>query len=192
MEVYLVVYGKDTVLLSEKLFSKIEEYIDDNYIEKNTSRIIDISERSKSYNALEEYMPLNSQAALFSLKKMESIEDFIGQIEKTFSQRLMELIDEKNMTVVEAYKGANIDRRLFSKIKSKKHYKPSKVTALAFAISLKLDLEETNDLLARAGYVLSPSSEFDLIIEFFIERGNYDIYEINEALFSFDQSLLGA
>lgn len=186
MEVYLVVYGKDTVLLSEKLFSKIEKYIDDNYIEEYRDR------RLESYE-LQDLIYEDSclqSPKLYSPKK-RSLEDVIDQKEETFSSMLLRLIDEKGMTDVEAYKAANVDRRLFSKIRTDKAYNPSKITAIAFAISLKLNLDETSDLLRRAGYALSPSNKFDLIIEFFIEEANYDIYEINQALFSFEENLLG-
>lgn len=200
MMVYLVVYDKKSFVLSEKLFSAIEKYIDDNYVEEHSfsERLRNIEpyenheyENNEFEDIQESYIECDVCAPVLPIKGKRCLEDIINQLDESFSQMLLRLIDEKGMTDVEAYKKANIDRKLFSKIRSAKGYSPSKVTSIAFAIAIELSLDETRDLLNKAGYTLSRSNKFDVIIEYFIEEGNYDIYEINKALFDFEQVLLG-
>ena len=119
-----------------------------------------------------------------------SLDEWLDSIDEPFSTTLLALIDERDMTDAQVYKRANMSRQLFSKIRSDAAYRPSKNTALALSVALGLNLRETNDLLRRAGFALSHSSKADIIVEYFITRGQYDIFAINEALYAFDQPLL--
>ena len=118
-------------------------------------------------------------------------EQLIAQREESFSKSLLRLIDEKGMTDPQVYKRANLDRKLFSKIRIQKDYRPSKTTALALAIALELNLDELKVLIGRAGYALTHASKLDIIVEYFLSQGIYDLFQINEVLFAFDQPLLG-
>ena len=188
MKVYIVIFDKAAYKISEKLFSDIAEYIDDNYVDEHT----DYRRESMRLNMPMQPIMAADMCECKAMATDDELDEIIKQIDESFSQMLLRKIDEKGMTDAECYKKANIDRKLFSKIRSDVHYKPSKPTAIAFAISLELSLEETEDMLKKAGFALSHSNKFDIIIEYFISKGNYNIFEINEALFAFDQSLLGA
>lgn len=135
-----------------------------------------------------ESAPMAMSASALSMRSLDHIVDRVAD---TWQESLLRLIDEKGYTDTEVYKRANVDRKLFSKIRSNSSYQPKKITAVAFALALKLNLDETKDLLGRAGYALSPSSVSDLIVEYFIEHEVYDTYTINLALFEHDQPLLG-
>lgn len=190
--VYLVIFDRKAFQISGRLFRDIAEYIDDIYVKAHEDSR---RERMRRMEALEaEGMAYGNLPELGDIcaSVPRSLDEALGQIDESFSEMLLRKIDEKGMTDAQCYKKANIDRKLFSKIRSDRLYKPSKPTALAFAIALELPLDEAKDMLMKAGFALSHSSKFDIIIEYFIEHGNYNIFEINEALFAFDQSLLGA
>lgn len=196
LTVYIVVYDKTAFKLSEKLFSSIRQYIDDNYYEEHQDIRLVRSEENNCYSDgvmdhISEASAYPMEAPLASKQYRRTLDDLVSHMDETFSQMLIRLIEEKGMKDAEAYKRANIDRKLFSKIRNDINYRPSKPTAIAFAIALGLNMDETRDLLQKAGYALSNSSKFDIIIQYFIDDGNYNIFEINEALFAFDQNLLG-
>lgn len=213
MTVYLCVYDRESYEFSKKLFAEIKEFIDDDYADENpkmcTFSFADadngcpggsvdnriLSPRELKRAPREEAVFKSARPApTFAAGgiKNKTLKDYMQDMDKPFAYKLFDLIDERGMTDVECYKKANVDKKTFSKIKCNPNtYKPSKQTAVAFAIALELDLDETQDLLASAGMTLSKSFTFDKIIRFFVQKENYDVFEINEALFEFDQVLLG-
>ena len=191
MTVYLVIFDRASYQIGSRLFADIAEYIDDHYVD---AHIDSQRERMRRplHAARKARAVCNETAEYMAAPAAGGLDDLLTHLDAGFSETLLQLIDRSGRKDSEVYKKANVDRKLFSKIRSNPDYRPSKSTALAFAIALELDLAETRDLIARAGYALSPSSKFDVIIEYFIRQKKYDIFEINEALFAFDQSLLGA
>ena len=137
------------------------------------------------------YDAMPERAVQKALKMPAGLDHWVHHLDEPFNEALLRLIDDKGMTDTEVYKKANIDRRHFSKIRTGKGYTPKKPAILALAIALELDLDEAEDLLAKAGYAFSPSRKFDVIVQYFIIKGQYDIDEINEVLFHYDQPLLG-
>ena len=186
--VYIVVFDKASFQISGKLYAGIVEYITDHYADAhsdvNRRRMLqNVSLRDSEVDFLEECLCVPKEA--------RSLEDALGEIDESFSEMVLRKIDEKGMTDPECYKRANLDRKLFSKLRKDAKYRPKKQTALALAIALELPLSETQELLMKAGYALSHSDKADIIVEFFIRNGQYDIFEINSALYSFDQVPLG-
>ena len=182
MTVYIVIFDRAAYATGNKLFADIAAYIDDHYVDAHTDSR---RERMRRIGVVESRVLTAPMAA-------SGLDEALAHLDAGFSETLLKLIDRSGKKDAEVYKKANVDRKLFSKIRNNPDYKPSKPTAVAFAIALELSLPETRDLIARAGYALSPSSKFDVIIEYFITQRDYDIFKINEALFAFDQSLLGA
>lgn len=214
MQIYLVVFGKQSFALSEKLFHSVQSYIDETYIQEKSLEEYGVTNKrdvrelellqlreamSRRRKAELEYNILADEAceeseeykALAPTTAPRRLEDLMKEIDETFSEALIRLIDQKGLKDPDVYKKANIDRKFFNKIKNNKNYKPSKATCVAFAIALELNLDETRDLIGKAGYALTHSSKFDIIIEYFILEGNYNTFEINEVLFTFEQPLIG-
>ena len=182
MNISLVVYDSASLAVSEKLVNSVKSYIDENLIIPPTENIRARADRM--------------QAAMFSRENMamssDSISDMLEKLDAGFGETLIKLIDERGLKDSYVYKKANIDRKLFSKIKNNPDYHPTKQTCIAFCFALELTLKETRDLIAKAGYALSRSSKFDIVIEYFITNGNYDLFELNQILFKFDLPLVGA
>ncbi len=221
LQVYLVVFDRESFRLSEKLFRGITSFIDENDVRTRSLRQYGLTESGPASDAqleqrLRERMqmrrtapqmlepeifesaslPVMSASAPapkgFSLKKAKtSLTELLAETDAGFSETLLSLIDRTGKKDSEIYTRANVSRQHFSKIRHNPDYKPTKATAIAFALALELNLEDTRDLIGRAGYALTGSSKFDVIIMYFIRERNYNLFDINAALFEFDQSLLG-
>ena len=197
MDISLVVFHAEAFRLSEKLFQGIASYIDENYVQAvqrreypqaAATRRRDWEWEECSPGMQPDCMPAMPMAAP---SKAFSLKDMLQQEDAGFSETLLKLIDKSGKKDSAIYKKACLSKQHFSKIRNNPDYKPTKSTALALAIALELNLEETKDLIGRAGYALTNSSKFDLIIRYFIEQKIYNVVEINMALYEFDQSLLG-
>ena len=210
LTVTLVVFSDDAYQTARGLTEQIEEYIDEKYAAAKAREEYGalsgrpgraerrpLSEESPFYyreelSSVSYEMAAPSAAAYAKPKpKKPSLEDVVNNLGESFQQRLLRMIDERGMTDPEVYKRANVDRKLFSKIRCSEDYIPKKRTIIALAIALRLNLDDAKDLLASAGYALTNNSRSDLIVSFCIENGIYDIYEVNALLFQFRQPILG-
>lgn len=221
LDITLVVFDKESFVLTGKIFSGVTRFIDENYVAEKTAeeygpaadeecadadipdrrreRRLNLNRKMFRAEEVRGAMPPSANACMAGAamaapapaSSQRSLEDVVKNISETWSESLLRMITEKGYSDVEIYRRANVDRKLFSKIRSNRDYKPKKSTAVAFALALKLNLDETKDFIGRAGYAFSPSSRFDLIVEYFIENEVYDFMTINVALFNHNEPLLG-
>ncbi|WP_027868605.1 macro domain-containing protein [Eubacterium sp. AB3007] len=196
LNVVLVVFGRSSYQIAAGLTEQIEEYIDENYVSERAEEeyggpIGTLSGERYRRRLLAESMTLDAEPEYAPQQKKASLEDVLNNLGESFQARLLRMIDERGMTDPEVYKRANVDRKLFSKIRCNENYIPKKKTIVALAIALRLNLDDTRDLLASAGLMLTNNSKSDVIVSFCIENGIYDIYEVNALLFQFQQPILG-
>ena len=191
MLVYLVVFDRDAFCLSEKLLRSVASFIDENYVQEKS--LLQRGMPGLRRNAQAETACFDAASACAPPPSPQrSLAQLLEKTDAGFSETLLKLIDRSGKKDSEIYTRANLSRQHFSKIRNNPDYRPTKATALALAIALELDLEQTRDLIGRAGYALTNSSKFDVIIMYFLRERNFDLFEINATLFEFDQSLLGA
>lgn len=188
MTVYIAIFDMESYKIDEELFNAVAEYIDSNYVNSNKNRV-------DSRNALTAPIYTNDSNSLdFSSDGPQEL--FLSKthsnVENVFSTTLLRLINKKGIGDVECCKKANIEKQTWLEIINAKDYMPSKNTIIAFAIALELTLDETQNLLAAFGFTLSKSNKFDLIVEYFLLKGEYDIFVVNETLFKFNQICLGS
>ena len=197
MLVSLVVFDRESFQLSRERYREVASFIDENYIQEQASRQFSLR---GNRDAVEEFCapmecaeaaPPRESVPLPYGKPKPSLADLLAQTDAGFSETLLKLIDKTGKKDSEIYTRANLSRQHFSKIRNNPHYQPTKPTAIALALALELNLDQTRDLIGRAGYALTGSSKFDVIIMYFIREKNYNLFDINAALFEFDQSLLG-
>lgn len=185
VDVTLVVFSRDVIAAGVGLMGELREFIGDAYVEESPFMY---GRRAE----LAEALPVGAACPDGAPAGADDLAARLENLDASFSQALLALIDERGLTDAEVYRRANLSRQLFSKIRSRPDYHPSKPTAVALALALGLTLPETRELLARAGLALSRSSKFDVIVEFYLARGVHDVMTVNEALFAFDQPLLGS
>ena len=208
LTVYLVLYDRDSLAVSRKLFASVEEYIDDHYVAQNdesygsgrrrreyVERWEDAALADREYPAQECAPPVFAAAppppaaAPMAARSLENLMDNLGE---SFTTRLLRLIDERGLKDSTVYKQSNISRQHFSKIQCNRDYNPKKKTVLAFAVGLHLSEDETIDLLKSAGYAFSDGSKRDWIVRYCLEHKIYNINQVNTLLFKYDQEQLGA
>jgi O-acetyl-ADP-ribose deacetylase (regulator of RNase III) len=196
IDVSLVVFDKAAFTVSRDLLGDVQSYIDEHHVEEHAElrrKLLDVE--IKELRSADEAIVFEEAFAAMPAPQITqatppSLDDLVGNLDEPFSATLLRLIDKSGKTDAQIYKRANIDRKLFSKIRNK-DYRPGKKTVVALCVALELTLNEAENLLKRAGFALSRSVKLDVIVEYFITSGKYDIFEINNVLFEYDQPILG-